>query len=254
MVSMKIVEVAGVKIGSGIPKVIVPLVEKDCEGLLGQAEKLATAPCQIVEWRLDYFDKINDSSRLIRTAELLKQKIKKPLLITLRTKKENGYFEGTIEEYYRIYQILISHKLCDLIDLEFFIDEDYQQLLIKAAKEVNIKVILSNHDFEKTPAKTEIMHRLRMMEKGGADICKIAVMPQNKGDVLTLLNASYSHSLVARQPFITMAMGQIGKITRLSGQLVGSAATFASLGRGSAPGQLDLNTVVASLKILTMEN
>lgn len=72
--------------------------------------------------------------------------------------------------------------------------------------------------------------------------------------MLTLLNASYSHSLVTRQPFITMAMGQIGKITRLSGQLVGSAATFASLGRGSAPGQLDLNTVVASLKILTMEN
>ena len=67
------------------------------------------------------------------------------------------------------------------------------------------------------------------MQMRQADICKIAVMPQDATDVLTLLSATnemYTH--YASVPIVTMSMGQLGMISRVTGQLFGSALTFGS--------------------------
>ena len=48
-------------------------------------------------------------------------------------------------------------------------------------------MIASNHDFRKTPSKEELIARMRKMQELGADIPKIAVMPQSTEDLLTLL-------------------------------------------------------------------
>lgn len=90
---------------------------------------------------------------------------------------------------------------------------------------------MSNHDFHKTPAQEDIIYRLRRMQDLGADLPKIAVMPQSPQDVLTLLSATLTmKEKYATQPLITMSMGKIGSVSRVTGRLFGSAMTFGTVG------------------------
>ena len=77
------------------------------------------------------------------------------------------------------------------------------------------------------------------MQRLGADICKIATMPHSPADVLTLLDATRIMAEEhADRPLITMAMGALGIVSRVSGETFGSAATFGMAGTPSAPGQI----------------
>lgn len=125
------------------------------------------------------------------------------------------------------------------MDLELKHDQDTLKNLISLAKKENIKIIMSNHNFEKTDSKEEIVHRLSLMEKLGADIAKIATMPNNSTDVLKLLEATDEAKSALSIPLITMSMGDIGKISRVSGEIFGSCLTFGTVGQSSAPGQIE---------------
>ena len=87
------------------------------------------------------------------------------------------------------------------------------------------------------------------MEERGADIAKIAVMPEYKKDLLTLLAATECAAEEMQIPVVTMSMGEIGLLSRLSGEIFGSALTFGTAGAASAPGQMD---AVELRKILTL--
>ena len=89
------------------------------------------------------------------------------------------------------------------------------------------------------------------MASMGADIAKIAVMPRSAVDVAALLAATAVCAESSRVPLITMSMGPLGAVSRLSGQVFGSCATFATLGdAGSAPGQMPLDDVLAALDLI----
>ena len=104
--------------------------------------------------------------------------------------------------------------------------------VIDAAHNYSVRVIASNHDFYATPSKEEIIVRLIKMQELGADILKIAVMPQNSRDVITLLSATEEMArLYAERPLITMSMGGVGLISRLCGGTFGSAVTFGAVGK-----------------------
>ncbi|EBF1872566.1 type I 3-dehydroquinate dehydratase, partial [Salmonella enterica] len=139
----------------------------------------------------------------------------------------------------------------DMIDLELFTGDDEVKATVDYAHQHNVAVIMSNHDFHKTPAAEEIVQRLRKMQELGADIPKIAVMPQTKADVLTLLTATVEmQERYADRPIITMSMSKTGVISRLAGEVFGSAATFGAVKKASAPGQIsvaDLRTVLTIL-------
>jgi 3-dehydroquinate dehydratase-1 len=111
-------------------------------------------------------------------------------------------------------------------------------------------VVASNHDFDATPPAAEIVARLEAMEAAGADVAKIAVMPRSAADVVTLIAATESRHRVAGIPLITMSMGALGAVTRIGGGTFGSAATFATVGAASAPGQLPAVGVRAALDLL----
>ena len=88
------------------------------------------------------------------------------------------------------------------------------------------------------------------MQELGADIPKIAVMPGNKKDVLTLLSATREMAEeYADRPIITMSMSGNGVISRLSGEIFGSAMTFA-LKKASAPEQMRVEDLRQVLQIL----
>ena len=136
----------------------------------------------------------------------------------------------------------------DLIDVEIFTGDEIAREIIECAHNEGVKIVGSSHDFDRTPEKDEIVRRLRLMQQFGADIPKIAVMPRNRKDVLTLLQATEEMTAeYADRPIITMSMSGTGLISRLCGEVFGSSCTFGAVGKASAPGQMnaeDLDTVL----------
>ena len=135
--------------------------------------------------------------------------------------------------------------------MELFTGEDSVKTIIEEAHTKNIKVVVSNHDFERTPSKKELVTRMQRMQNLGADIPKMAVMPVDKSDILTLLSATDEmYSNYANRPIVTMSMGRNGVISRICGEFFGSAITFGSVTESSAPGQIPAAELSELLTIL----
>lgn len=239
---MKTVTVKNLVIGGGAPKIIVSLMGKNASAVKSEAQYYQEFDFDILEWRIDHFDDVKNIESIIDAAHQLRTIIhNKPILFTFRTAKEGGEKEISSTDYLSLNRKMIDSGLVDMIDLELFTGDQEVSATIAYAHAKGIKVIMSNHDFHKTPPKDEIVKRLRKMQELGADIPKIALMPQNKSDVMTLLAATLEmYEQYADRPIITMSMSKLGIISRLSGEVFGSAATFGALKKASAPGQIDI--------------
>ena len=249
---MNTVKVRNIEIGAGIPKICVPIVGVTREEILAAAENIKSTKADVVEWRVDWYEDIFDFTKTEATMQTLREVLgEMPILFTFRTSKEGGEKAIETEAYVELNQNAAKTGLVDLVDVEAFTGDDAVKAVVDIAHENGVKVIASNHDFHKTPEKEEIVSRLRKMQELGADIPKIAVMPQNKKDVLTLLAATEEMvSEYADRPIITMSMSGTGVISRLCGEVFGSALTFGAVGKVSAPGQMgieDLTTVLGLL-------
>lgn len=249
---MNTVKVRNIEIGAGIPKICVPIVGVTREEILAAAENIKSTKADVVEWRVDWYEDIFDFTKTEATMQALREVLgEMPILFTFRTSKEGGEKAIETEAYVELNQNAAKTGLIDLVDVEAFTGDEAVKAVVETAHANGVKVIASNHDFHKTPAKEEIVSRLRKMQELGADIPKIAVMPQNKKDVLTLLAATEEMaSEYADRPIITMSMSETGVISRLCGEVFGSALTFGAVGKVSAPGQMgieDLTTVLGLL-------
>lgn len=249
---MKIRTVRGVEIGRGIPKICVPVIGETQEEILREAAQVVKAGADLVEWRCDWFRDVLDWEK---TEELLGQLRlalgECPLLVTFRTEKEGGARAISTELYVELNRRIVESHQADLIDVELFTGESEAGELVELAHENGVLVVMSNHDFQKTPRREEILERLCKMQELGADLPKIAVMPQSPGDVLVLLSATEEmHTNYADRPIITMSMAGMGAVSRLSGEVFGSAVTFGSHQRSSAPGQLDVQVLRQGLEAL----
>lgn len=246
------VVVRNIEIGSGMPKVCVPIVEKTREDILSTAKAICSTEADLVEWRADWYEDISAFSEVIKTADMLRSILgETPLLFTFRSAREGGEKELSLESYATLLESVAKTGFVDLIDVEVFSGDDAVKNIIQTAHAHGIKVIASNHDFEGTPAREELVARLCKMQDLGADILKIAVMPQTRSDVLTLLSVTEEmSSRHTSRPVITMSMGRTGALSRLCGEVFGSAVTFASFGKVSAPGQIAIEDLKAGLRLL----
>ena len=249
---MKTVKIRDVEIGAGIPKICVPIVGVTKKDILEQAKALQTLPVDVVEWRIDWFEGVFDFDALVDALTELRAALGTlPLLMTFRTSKEGGEKAIDAEAYAELNIKAAQTGLVDLIDVEVFTGDEIVSRIIREAHAAGVKVVASNHDFDKTPDKEDIVGRLRKMQAMDADIPKIAVMPRSKRDVLTLLAATEEMATdYADRPIITMSMSGTGVISRLCGEVFGSALTFGAAAKASAPGQMgveDLSTVLGLL-------
>lgn len=236
----KIVRVKELEIGQGVPKICVSITGKNEEELLKQAQQYKELNIDILEWRVDYYEDVEDIDKvkgLLKKLSIIL--LEKPLIFTFRSKKEGGEKSLSNEMYIKLNKEIIETKLIDIVDVEMFTGDNEAKYLIKKAHENNVKVILSNHDFHKTPEECEIIKRIEKMILLEADLPKIAVMPKSQEDVFKLLKAtSYINKKYKDKSIITMSMGSLGLISRLSGEIFGSVITFACVGKSSAPGQI----------------
>ena len=235
--------VRNITIGEGKPKICIPIVENNQEDMIQSAISLPKDMYDLVEIRIDYFLNLKDDEKCLELLTSLRDVLECPILLTCRTKQEGGEVELTDEEYIHILKTAINSQCIDLIDIELSRGNLVLYQLIEYAHQHHIFVVVSKHDFEKTPSQLEIQETLEKMEIMGGDILKVAYMPYNKQDVLTLINITMSLSSKLHKPLVTISMGELGKITRVCGELIGSSITFASAKKVSAPGQMSASRI-----------
>ena len=237
---MNPVQVRGVTIGAGKPKIAAPITGADEAEILRQADVITASAADIAEWRMDCFSQVENSAAVVQCLCALRRQLgETPLLATFRTAAEGGAHPMETAAYRALNEAVIASGCADLLDVELFSGEDTVAALLDSAHSAQLKVVLSNHDFEKTPPVTEMTARLRAMQALGGDVLKLAVMPRSRADVLALLQATEEAARWAERPLVTMSMGEAGRVSRLCGGFFGSCITFGAGRQRSAPGQMD---------------
>ncbi len=246
------IEVKDVRLGEGIPKLIVPIVGETKDEILQQLRRMHGETFDIVEWRADCFRNLSFRESMLDVLTAIRRQLRNiPIIFTFRTSQEGGEQAITKEDYVELLTEVSKTGLVDIIDVEIFSIGERFQTLMNSLHAQGVFVLASNHDFEKTPSKEEIIHRLCRMQDLQADILKIAVTPESAKDVLTLLDATEEMTRVyAKKPVITMSMGKLGMISRIGGETFGVAATFGSAGKSSAPGQIEAGQLSGMLSVL----
>lgn len=249
---MNPVIVRNVRIGEGIPKICVPIVGTTKEEILQTAAEILRVPADLVEWRADWFVEVDDIEKVKGVLSELRSTLGEiPLLFTFRTKTEGGARKLEAQRYAKLNVAVMETGYADLVDVEVFTAKEEVAKLVEAGQQHEVKIVGSNHDFSHTPEKEEIIRRLCYMQECGVDIVKIAVMPNSKEDVRTLLQATAEMlSEYADRPMITMSMSERGTVSRIAGELYGSAVTFGSLHESSAPGQIPVRELKYILEML----
>lgn len=246
--------IRGKVLGGLVPLICLPLVAADQAALLEQANDILTFDPDVIEWRVDKFDAIRDNTHTVLAAlEALRETIGDiPLIFTCRVIDEGGFQEISRKDRLGLYLSAIASGLIDLADIEISSGEAMIGEISAACRNAGSKLILSYHNFNETPEAGFILDRLSKAKELGGDVAKVAVMPKNYKDVLTLLGATYqARTELLDIPIITMSMGSEGAITRIAGGLFGSDLTFA-LGRaGSAPGQIPIDALRKAWEALT---
>ncbi len=246
------ITIRGIEFGNGIPKICVPIVARTKEEIIVQTKKALVKKPDCIELRIDWYEDVKETDRVLELLKELRLLLgNSVLLFTFRSKTEGGEQEISCDEYKTLCQKVCQSGYIDLIDVEAYKAEGLLAEVVRVAHEHHVYVVASNHDFHATPPKNDIVKRLQFMDDMGADLPKIAVMPNNERDVLTLLSATLTyHELGGKKPVITMSMAGAGTISRLAGEVFGSAVTFATVGQISAPGQIPIDEVRQVFSIL----
>ena len=231
------------------PLVITPLVGRTDSEVMDELANILPKRPDLLEWRVDFFDAIGDPEQVIATARSIRRAAAGiPLLLTRRSVAEGGQ-PIPLDEPAVVAMLgrVCAARCVELIDYELACAAEHMTELRAASAANGIALILSHHNFERTPDRQTLLDTFARGERMGADVVKLAVMPADPQDVLTLLGATYQASQTLRVPLISMSMGGLGAISRIMGWQYGSAATFAVGKSSSAPGQLAIEELRAML-------
>jgi 3-dehydroquinate dehydratase I len=250
---LRTVKIRDVVIGEGRVKTIVPITGTTADEAIAQARVIGgSAQTDVVEFRVDFLDIALDAGKLAALGPKVAAQLNgKPLILTFRTKAEGGNKTIADADYGALYDTLLKAQFADLIDVEMFRSEAVVRRLVAGAHQVGAFIVMSNHDFSGTPPAAELLARLRRQQELGADVLKLAMMPRDPSDVLELLRATWEMaSRYADRPMMTMSMGGTGVVSRLAGEIFGSAMCFGMIGRASAPGQVEVERLADVLDIV----
>ncbi len=227
-------------LGGEKPMVCIPLVGKDHEAILAEAKNVPSIAPDVIELRVDAWDFIEDTAASLAMVKEVRGIVgETPIILTCRGDWEGGVKKVTDEAKFGLYEAAVKEDLVDFVDMELIYGEEKIKKMLDLLKGKNISLIVSFHNFNETPSREEIISILKKQIAAGANVAKLAAMPQKEEDVINVLSATLE---VRREfpavPMITMSMGPIGAVSRLVGGLFGSDLTFAVGSKSSAPGQI----------------
>ena len=218
---MTALEIKGMKIGEGLPKTIISLMDPTVDETIETIKTGIEVGVDAFEWRGDFAADLHDPAQMAANSKLIAAATpNNPLLFTMRT---------------------IEAGAIDMVDIDIELGEESTMELVAFAKEHQVATVISYHNFRGTPSAEWMVDLMCRMHNLGADIPKIATMALCPEDTLRLLQATYEVSKLHHDgPLLTMAMGRDGSLSRLTGEMYGSSLTFCALKAASAPGQVDV--------------
>ena len=240
-----------ITIGAGKPVVCVPVVETGDEKILERIRSLTDRGVSMIEWRADFYENLCDMDAVRELLDRAQIYLNHCLfLFTVRTKAQGGQAVPDEKLLANLQAMAAGHNAVDLVDMEF-LEFKRPEKHLKRLKKQDCIVIASHHDFCRTPDSILLEKLLLRMLEDGADIAKLAVMPENTGDVIRLLEVTESiHRARPEDLLITMSMGGMGCISRICGEVFGSCVTFGSVGTASAPGQIGVEQLEQVLDVV----
>jgi 3-dehydroquinate dehydratase type I len=160
---------------------------------------------------------------------------KKRLIATCR----EGFYDRD-ERITRLVEAIRSGAA--LVDVETESDDDFRQTIALQARLNKCKIIVSYHNFEKTPSLLEMSHIVETCKQQGADVVKLVTTAKNKSDAARVL------SLYDKYPdenLIAFAMGSAGLITRVACVFLGAPYTYAAISddKPLADGQISVEKI-----------
>ena len=220
-------------------KTCVSVAEKTPQKI-NQILKLALKKSDYVEVRLDFL-KIEEIPIAL---EIIKKDLNR-IVCTLRPKTEGGKFPGSEKERIAILKLIAEYSPF-LLDIEFNTLEKNPSLR-KYLKSTKTKLLVSWHDFKKTPKSSELKKKLNQMSKTSSNL-KIVSTAKSTDDSTRMLEL---YSKKGKNNLISFAMGDFGRISRILCLYLGSPYTYVSLGKAVAPGQFSIDEVN---KIINLKN
>jgi 3-dehydroquinate dehydratase type I len=178
----------------------------------------------LIEIRLDYFNDFNNMKNILKSTKI-------PLIATNRSAGEGGSFKE--DEGSRMKILLDAARSgFEYVDIELSTNDVAK--IAKNLQSLGSNVIISHHDFNKTPSNNEIRKIYEEMLNIDADVCKIVTTANDYNDNLRLL--SFLNENFGKSKIVCFAMGDFGKISRIFSPIFGGFFTMASLEKGQETG------------------
>lgn len=214
----------------GSPRIAVPFRDGADAAFIGGAARLGA---DIAELRIDRF-KSWDTAYVLREVEKFRTL---PILATIRCAPEGGSWSTSEDERLGLYRAVLP--LVDAVDVEVS-SKAIVRDVVSAAHAIGKPVVLSFHDFTKTPALDVLNGVASQARNLGGDIVKVAAKCNDRADIHTLTRFTLDN---VEHGVVSIGMGPLGVSTRLLFPALGSLFTFAAYGEGTAPGQPQLEDI-----------
>lgn len=203
-------EIKGIRIGDGKPVICVPVVAPERETIIETIKSLTEQKVQMIEWRVDCFREADDVAAVRAVLDTVKPFLTETIfLFTFRTKQQGGSRRMEEWKILKLNETAAKSGCADMIDLEFF-EATKPEKEIRRFQRMGVRVIASHHDFDATPDDRILRMLMEQMQQGGADVAKLAVMPQSADDVVRLLKLTNDmKQKYPTLPVVTMSLSLI---------------------------------------------
>lgn len=217
------------------PRVALVITDKELN------EDIKSLCVDVLELRVDQFQSYDIGH--VKGNILKRKEIGVPLILTIRNAKEEGG-ESRIFDSIKLKIFESAAPLVDAIDIE--LNSPIISRVISLARKNKNLIIVSSHNFKDTPRDAGLEKVFKNALKKGADIVKIAAWANSLDDVNRLMQFTARHK---KHNVITMSLGSVGSISRLTFPSAGSLLTYGYVGQPSAPGQIPLGVLQEHLRL-----
>ena len=217
----------------------------DAARLESDARRAAQEGADVIEVRADLFGRAQCKPLALRALiRAARAASRRNILLTLRRGEEGGGLSKKFREQDRLALIRAALSEVDGVDVELGADDINSHVVFEAHKRKKF-VILSAHDFKRTPDNATLARWLTKARRLGGDIVKVACRAARAADVDRLM-AFCKNGNFRRKVFIPM--GPLGRVARANGFVSGSLMTFGYVCKPLAPGQPPVSELAAAAR------
>jgi len=219
-------------------KICIPIKEKD----LAKVNRRLLEASERADLAEIWLDQLNDAD-----IENLISKAPLPIVAVCKRKTEKGDYIGSYEDQSQMLIKAIKSG-ASYVDIPLYMPDKLNKKIVQESRKNGVKVIISHHDFKKTPSYMEMLKMTSKMLKKGADIVKIAVKSQNLQDAIQLISVGK----MLKTPHILIGMGQKGILTRILTPTLGGEMMFAVMSKKgqTAEGQISVSELKNAWKLI----